>query len=105
MPFSLTNRMHHARQKGNKDALKDLKVSWGRLEHEWIISIHCLGALIGLCTGCHGNMEREPFTVGHLEKIWTQCPPELRCESCARIGQASVGMCIPAKEFTCMCEV
>lgn len=54
--------MCHARQRGDKDALKDLKVSWGRLEHEQIISTQCLNALAGLCKGCYGNTEREPFT-------------------------------------------
>lgn len=56
--------MRHASQRGDKDALKDLKVSWGRLEHEQIISTQCLNALSLTFAQVAMETQRggEPFT-------------------------------------------
>lgn len=55
--------MRHVSQRGDKDALKDLKVSWGRLEHEQIISTQCLNALsLAFAQVAMGTQRAEPFT-------------------------------------------
>ena len=76
-----------ARQKGDKDALRHLMVSWGQLEHKHIISTRCLSALASLPTGCYGNTEREQFTSLQFGEIWRNSPPDLRCERCVEIDQ------------------